>query len=50
MKITWKERLEQYPALTDFENWPVIDIDTVPKLRRKAFLTNQRIIAMVLSG
>lgn len=49
MRITWRQRLEQQPKLTDFSRWPTIDRDSLPRARRKAFLRNQQIVVQVLN-
>lgn len=50
MRITWRERLVQQPALWAFEQWPAIPLDSLARNRRKAFLRNQQIVAQVLGA
>lgn len=50
MQLTWKQRLESEPNLNSFGAWPQIDSNLLPRSKRKVFLRNKRIIALVLSG
>lgn len=50
MPIGWRERLQDRPELRQWENWPVIPLDTVPRSRRTAFLRNQQVITHALDG
>jgi len=48
--MSWRERLMREPGLGDMANWPVIEPTTLSPDRRKGFLTNQRLVARVLSS
>lgn len=50
MHMSWRERLVEQPQLWEFSQWPVIPLDSLPRVQRKGFLRNQRIVAQVLSG
>jgi putative transposase len=45
----WRQSLDQHPHLWDFEQWPFIEADTLPQSIRKPFITNRKIVAVVLS-
>lgn len=46
----WRAAIESNPDLQDFNQWPVIEVDTLPKEKRKAFITNCRMVVMALEG
>lgn len=50
MLITWKERLLRCPWLWIFSNWPIIDVEAIPKEKRAGYLQNLRIVALALEG
>jgi hypothetical protein len=50
MLIKWHERLSESPSLRDINNWPNIDIDRLPKSKRKIFLRNKAIVCQILKG
>lgn len=50
MLIKWHERLSESPSLRDINNWPNINIDSLPKNKRKIFLRNKAIVCQILKG
>lgn len=46
----WRTVLAKHPHLWDFQKWPVIEVDTLPRSARKPFDRRRRIVALVLSG
>lgn len=48
--MSWRERLIREPGLTDIAQWPVIERSSLPPKYRSEFLTNQKLVARVLSG
>jgi len=50
MRISWRQQLLLNPHLCDFDQWPLIALDQVPKKDQKDFLRNKKIVAKVLAG
>lgn len=50
MKLTWRARLEQHPALADMSSWPTLDLSLIPKPHRRDYLRNTRMVKAVLAG
>jgi putative transposase len=49
VQLTWQARLAQQPSLLDMGEWPVIDALSLPRVKRRQFLRNQRMIAQALA-
>lgn len=49
MFLRWRERLEQQPSLWSFNDWPFIEVLSLPHPKRGQFLRNQRIVVQVLA-
>jgi putative transposase len=50
MLTSWRERLQQFPELTDINNWPKVDTDSISKSKRRTFRRNINIVVSVLEG
>lgn len=50
MWIDWRRQLDTQPKLRDFANWPHIDIDDIPQIKRRHFLRNKEIVAGALKN
>lgn len=50
MRVTWREQLQMSPSLQSLEQWPSLDVSSLPERFRKGFLRNRDIVACVLSG
>lgn len=49
MYLSWRQRLEQHPALWDFGQWPIIELTTIATDKRAVFLRNRDIVIQALN-
>lgn len=47
--MNWQARLEQQPSLWDIQNWPVVEVLSVPANKRHQYWRNQCIVNKVLA-
>ncbi len=48
--MSWRKRLAEQPWLADMQQWPVIELASIPKEHHARFLRNMHVAATILQG